>query len=1203
MAQIASVAAITGTGAAFAVNEQGVSRQIKAGDVLQKGETIRTVGNAHVELLMEDGRLLAIAPEQSVRLDENVVESDLRPTAQDSAVTTPGATAETVIQALERGGDLSAELEATAAGLTGGAGADGGVSFVQLLRITEGVTPLAYNYGFAAPDLPPDVQATAVPLEEPAISIGVTVGTGIGVGGEGGGSGFITGDIIQGTVSSVDVVEGSGGGTRPVTFLITLDKVSSTDVTVTYTIYPGSADRPEDFRDGPISGTITIPAGYIGFSMTQYIVEDTLVEGNETFTIVLSNPIGATLVNDTATVTIIDDDAATVSLSVSPADITEAGSEVTYTATLTGATFSTDVAVTLSNGQVITIAAGQTSGSVGFTFAPSDDVYVDPSSVNVVITGANAGAFTDKLTIDGAPATVNIADTVDTTTVTLGDVTVSEGSGTATISASVNHAPQGSNLVLTLSNGATITILAGQTTGTSSAFAVQGDDVYNDGENYTVGITGSTGGNYEALDTSDTALVTITDTVDTTTVTLGDVTVSEGGTYTIEATITSAPLNGPLVLTLSNGATVTFAVGGPLTVTSTAVTAPNVPNGGGSSTVTINSGYTGGTEFENLVLTGTGTVTIHDRTPTNPVNDIITVEEESIPGIGGNDELDGYSYTTTGTFADNATWGSDGFGGIVSVNGVSLVVSGFITASDTAGTLVVNAATGTYTYTLNSNLLQAGVGENTQTAPSFAIVAKDGDGSTISFSLNVNVIDDVPTLAINDLSVDRFAATYSGTGLFLAGADGAPVQPYTLTWDGKPSQYAFTQTAGTSEWKATFVDANDVTQTFFTVTLKPDGSYDFQLNTALPTVEKSSGSLFSGITGGSNLASYTFTADKFGGAFSLVLTASDNKTGADTLTISKDELGINGNSIQENSKETLKIDVVQQVGFETASLTSLTIGLASTGSLKTGDTFAITTYFTGGASSIIPATYDGSGFLTVQFSTSSVIDYLTLTPTTNNMNFKITGMSVEYTQPIDPSDMNLQFTATGVDNDGDTVSDGFTVNLIAGTSGNDTLLTGSANDTVSGGAGNDTINTGAGNDILIGGAGNDTLTGGLGSDTFKWSLGDQGTTGSPARDVVKDFTVAQGDSLDLRDLLQGEHSTADGTYNLTKYLQFGVESGKLVLSVDHDGGATFAATQKIVLDNFTTKDALAGVLGLSAGSDDATILNKMITDGHLKTDI
>ena len=152
MAQFATVVAITGNGIVYAVNAQGASRALKAGDTLQKGETVRTVGDVQVELVMEDGRLLAVAPAQSVRLDENVTESDQRPTAQDSAITTP-ATAETIIQALERGTDLSTQLEATAAGLGGGgASADGGNSFVQLLRITEGTDPLSYNYSFTATD-------------------------------------------------------------------------------------------------------------------------------------------------------------------------------------------------------------------------------------------------------------------------------------------------------------------------------------------------------------------------------------------------------------------------------------------------------------------------------------------------------------------------------------------------------------------------------------------------------------------------------------------------------------------------------------------------------------------------------------------------------------------------------------------------------------------------------------------------------------------------------------------------------------------------------------------------------------------------------------------------------------------------------------------------------------------------------------------
>ncbi|MEL4419895.1 immunoglobulin-like domain-containing protein, partial [Shewanella algae] len=75
------------------------------------------------------------------------------------------------------------------------------------------------------------------------------------------------------------------------------------------------------------------------------------------------------------------------------------------------------------------------------------------------------------------------------------------------------------DLVLTLSNGASITIAAGQTSGTVTVDAPT-DDVYLDGEILSVGITDAQGGNYENLDTSDTASTQVNDTIDTTTVTL-----------------------------------------------------------------------------------------------------------------------------------------------------------------------------------------------------------------------------------------------------------------------------------------------------------------------------------------------------------------------------------------------------------------------------------------------------------------------------------------------------------------------------------------------------------------------------------------------------------------------------------------------------------------------------------------------------------
>ena len=159
MATIATVATIAGTGTVFAVNAVGVQRIVKAGDVLEKGETLRTVGDATVELLMDDGNLMAVAPDKTVHLDDNVSQSDALPTAADSALSST-ATSETIIQALERGTDLSTTLDATSAGLDGGGG--GGNSFVQLLRISEGVDAQSYNFNFSGLGVLPIAEGVGV---------------------------------------------------------------------------------------------------------------------------------------------------------------------------------------------------------------------------------------------------------------------------------------------------------------------------------------------------------------------------------------------------------------------------------------------------------------------------------------------------------------------------------------------------------------------------------------------------------------------------------------------------------------------------------------------------------------------------------------------------------------------------------------------------------------------------------------------------------------------------------------------------------------------------------------------------------------------------------------------------------------------------------------------------------------------------------
>ncbi|WP_275666041.1 retention module-containing protein [Vibrio sp. Isolate23] len=87
------------------------------------------------------------------------------------------------------------------------------------------------------------------------------------------------------------------------------------------------------------------------------------------------------------------------------------------------------------------------------------------------------------------------------------------------------------------------------------------------------------------------------------------------------------------------------------------------------------------------------------------------------------------------------------------------------------------------------------------------------------------------------------------------------------------------------------------------------------------------------------------------------------------------------------------------------------------------------------------------------------------------------------------------------------------IELQAG-SGDDRIEGGTGNDTLIGGAGDDALLGGAGDDILDGGLGSDILTGGTGEDTFIWHEIDDGAT-----DTITDFSIAEGDQIDLREVL------------------------------------------------------------------------------------
>ncbi|WP_238343467.1 immunoglobulin-like domain-containing protein, partial [Pseudomonas sp. RW3S2] len=223
--------------------------------------------------------------------------------------------------------------------------------------------------------------------------------------------------------------------------------------------------------------------------------------------------------------------------------------------------------VTLSNGDKVTIAAGQTQVEYKAP-AQGDDVFKDSGSLTVGISDATVPGKTFENLELGGSATVQITDTISEVVATLSadKTTVTEG-GQVTYTVTLTNA-QGlsvtghSGLVFTLSDGTKVTVPAGSATGTFTITAK--DDVYVGGQapivNKIESVTG--GDNFEKLTLgSNTVTTTVTDEPsgqgDLTTVGIsGDTSVTEGDTAHYTLTLTN-PSKTEVTVTLSYSGTAT----------------------------------------------------------------------------------------------------------------------------------------------------------------------------------------------------------------------------------------------------------------------------------------------------------------------------------------------------------------------------------------------------------------------------------------------------------------------------------------------------------------------------------------------------------------------------------------------------------------------------------------------------------------------
>lgn len=124
------------------------------------------------------------------------------------------------------------------------------------------------------------------------------------------------------SISDASVPEGNTG-TTTATFNVTLSSVASEDVTLDYQVLAGTADGNDVAL---VSGTTTIAAGQLTRQIEVAVFGDDVLETDETFRILLSNVVGATILDGDGMGTILNDDIAppvTPTISIADAVVIE----------------------------------------------------------------------------------------------------------------------------------------------------------------------------------------------------------------------------------------------------------------------------------------------------------------------------------------------------------------------------------------------------------------------------------------------------------------------------------------------------------------------------------------------------------------------------------------------------------------------------------------------------------------------------------------------------------------------------------------------------------------------------------------------------------------------------------------------------------------------------------------------------------------
>lgn len=581
------------------------------------------------------------------------------------------------------------------------------------------------------------------------------------------------------TISIANTTNGAEAGPTNGVMTVTQSAVSVTDTVVAYT-RTGTAASGVDFT--ALSGTVTIPAGATTATISIPVINDAIVETNETVIVTLNTVTSGTSTTigtpAAATNTIASDDSATVSIAtttngsetgptagvmtVSQSAVSATNTVIAYTRTGTATSGSDFTALS----GTVTIAAGATTATINITVI--NDIVVEGNET-VILT---LSSVTSGLATLGSPvsATNTIADN-DAPVVTIANTTNGNEAGPVNGVMTVTQTAIAATPIViayTVSGNATsgadftalsgsVTIAAGSTTATITIPII--NDIIVEG--------------------NETVIVTLTS------VTSGAA--SLGATLIATNTITS---NNSATVSISNTSNGTEAgpVSGALTVTQTNPSATDTV-----VTYSVSGTATSGVDYAAL----TGTVTVPAGATTASVfvlvvNDAILDPAETVivtlSSISSGLATMGTPVAATNTIIDNDT---ASFSIVKAVNASSISAPGTLTYTIT----VQNTGSAT----LNNPVITDNLAQGTPLALASGPTLTSGDAA--------------PTGVLNVGETWVYSATYA------------------VTQSNINSGPSITNNASFSTTEAPLVTSNTVATTITrTPALSIDKSYVFALD-------------------------------------------------------------------------------------------------------------------------------------------------------------------------------------------------------------------------------------------------------------------------------------------------------------------------------------------------------------------------------------